>query len=360
MAEPLKNQLDKAFILDLADLLKRYERSFHKDAFVKVVLDKNWDNRELKDRTNHVAASMMEAITGTYTDKINTLRKVAPSFKGLKAFVFPATVEHFGIDYPEASFAALEEFTQYSTGEFAIRPFILRHREKAEQQILKWTKHSNEHVRRLASEGIRPLLPWASPLKCYKDDPSFVLKVVQKLLHDPSEYVRKSVANNLNDISKNHPDKVIAFTAKNIGKNALTDKLLHHACRTLLKSGNQETLELFGHSKHSNIQIQQLKVLPEKVRIGDTLHFQFTLKSAETNPQKLRIEYKIYFAKKNGTLSPKVFQLARGLYQKGTAAFNRTHRFTDFTTRKHYPGKHILAVIVNGVEKTRCSFTVYS
>jgi 3-methyladenine DNA glycosylase AlkC len=357
MAEPLKNLLSREFVNELTRDIRKTSKKFDDAYFVKTTL-KDWNQLELKDRTNRIAHGFHTSIPGNYEQQLQVLLSIHKSYKGLPAFVFPAFVEHFGIDFPEASFQALEHFTQLSTGEFAIRPFIRIHQKITERQILKWTKHSNQHIRRLSSEGIRPLLPWASPLREYIDNPEFVLKVIERLMQDSSEYVRKSVANSINDISKNQPDEVLNLVQKHLGKNDVTDRLLHHGARTLLKSGNQKVLKLFGHSHQIDTEVASVQLTPNTIRIGTAgqLHFNWKLKGK--NREKIRIEYHIGFLKKNGTLSYKVFQVLRGVVEPGTHSVKRKLNFTDLTTRKHLAGKHKLKIVINGVEKYSLDFNL--
>jgi 3-methyladenine DNA glycosylase AlkC len=357
MAEPLKNLLSREFVNELARDIRKTTKKFDDASFIKTTL-KDWNQLELKDRTNRIATSFHRCIPGNYEQQLQVLLSIHESYKGLPAFVFPAFVEHYGIDFPEASFSALEHFTQRSTGEFAIRPFIRAHRKITERQILKWTKHSNEHIRRLSSEGIRPLLPWASPLREYIENPEFVLGVIERLLHDPSEYVRKSVANSMNDISKNQPEVVLSLIEKYIGKNDITDRLLHHGSRTLLKAGNKQVLKLFGHSHQIDTAVISGRLTPNSIRIGSAAQLEFNWQLNGKKKEKIRIEYHVGYKKKNGTLSYKVFQVLRGVTEPGTHSVKRKLNFTDLTTRKHLPGKHKLKIVINGVEKYSLDFNL--
>ncbi len=351
--EPLKNALNSDFVNLLAKALKRADSNFDSGNFQKCCIDKSWDEKELKQRIRHIAKTIHDFLPYDYRKQIGILLRVAPAFRGLSALVFPDFVEEFGACDVDASLDALEMLTQYTTGEFAIRPLVSAEREKVMRQVKKWAKHSNEHVRRLASEGIRPRLPWAKPLHEFKKNPETVLEILDLLKNDKSEYVRRSVANNLNDIAKDHP-KLILKTAKNwIGKSEATDKLLKHACRTLLKQGNPEALNIFGFKQNIPATIEKFRIQNPKISIGDTLSFGFDLHNQSKKSQQLRIEYIVHFLKNNGKHSAKVFQLSSRQFPPGITSFTRTHRFKDFTTRKHYPGKHMIAIAINGVEKAQ-------
>jgi 3-methyladenine DNA glycosylase AlkC len=356
--EPLKNLLSADFVSQLSKAFKKADPNFDAAKFQKSCIDKSWNEKELKQRIRHISKTIHDFLPYHYKKQIGILLKVAPNFGGLASLVFPDFVEVYGLADIDVSLDALEILTQLSTAEFAIRPLISAQQKKVMQQVKKWAKHPNEHVRRLASEGIRPRLPWAAPLSQFKKNPAEVLQVLEILKNDPSEYVRRSVANNLNDIAKDHPDLLLK-TAKNwIGKSEETDKLLKHACRTLLKQGNVTALGLFGFSKNFNASIQKFKIQNPKISIGDTLSFSFELTNDSKKTQQLRIEYIVHFLKNNGKHSQKVFQLSSKHFLPGTTAFKRTHRFKDFTTRKHYPGKHFIVIAVNGVEKVKADVMV--
>lgn len=351
--EPLKNMLNADFVCLLANALKKADANFDESRFQHSIIDKTWKEKELKQRIRHISNAMNTFLPYPYRKQLGVLLKAAPAFRGLSALVFPDFIEVHGLNDVEASLDALEILTQYSTGEFAIRPLVSKDQKLVLKRVKQWAKHSNEHVRRLATEGIRPRLPWATPLPDFKKDPSKVLEILEILKNDSSEYVRRSVANNLNDITKDHPALVLKTAKQWVGKTEETDKLLKHACRTLLKQGNTEALGIFGFSSKVNASIGKFEIRNSKLKIGETLAFDFILKNEAKKSQQLRLEYVVYFMKNNGKHSKKVFQLSSKHFEPGEISFKRTHRFTDFTTRKHYPGEHLLAISINGVEKVK-------
>lgn len=256
--------------------------------------------------------------------------------------------------------SALAHFTKYASSEFAIRAFILQDETRTMRQMLDWAKSDNHHVRRLASEGCRPRLPWAIALPAFKKDPQPVLKILKSLMSDDSEYVRRSVANNLNDISKDNPDIVIQWAERWLDKNRETDRIIKHACRTLLKAGNQHVLSLFGFTEPGHIEVSQFKLQPA-VSLGEKLEFSFKLSSNETQISRgkigmCRIEFAIDFVKSNNSLSRKVFKIAEADYPENKKVVNRYFSFKEISTRKYYAGKHKLTVIINGVEMSSGTF----
>ena len=238
MPEPLKNRYNKRFVSDLSAEIKKEYSAFDTEGFTQSIFDKSWKDEELKQRMRHITESLHQFLPANYKKALAILKPVSSKFSGFEPMFFPDYVECYGLDDFDASISALETFTKYSSSEFAVRPFIIRHEKKMMAQMKKWSVSKNHHVRRLSSEGCRPRLPWAMSLPKYIDDPEPVLAILLTLLEDDSEYVRRSVANNLNDIAKDHPEIIFKITKQYIGRSENTDKLLKHACRTLLKQGN--------------------------------------------------------------------------------------------------------------------------
>jgi len=269
-------------------------------------------------------------------------------------------VECYGLHDFATSMPALEHFTKYSSSEFAVRTFILQDEKRMMKQMLHWANSDNHHVRRLATEGCRPRLPWAISLPAFKNNPEPVLTILKTLMKDNSEYVRRSVANNLNDISKDNPETVLRWSEKWLGDTKETDWIIKHACRSLLKQGNTQALSLFGFSDSKHIKLGLFKVQP-KVTLGEKLHFSFLLKSQRPQPGhngigKCRIEFAIDFMKANNKQSRKVFKISEGEYFEKEKQVSKVFSFKKISTRKYYAGKHRLTIIVNGVDQTSKPF----
>jgi 3-methyladenine DNA glycosylase AlkC len=358
MAEPLKYMYNEALIEKLGSGIQHTYQKFDTKAFTKSVFDNEWEDRELKSRMRHITNKLGQFLPSNYSDALKVMEQTADQFSGFEAVLFPDFVEVFGIDHPEISLPALEYFTQFSTSEFAIRPFIIQDSKNTMQQMLKWSKHENHHMRRLASEGCRPRLPWAMALEEFKKDPAPILQLLENLKNDESEYVRKSVANNLNDIAKDHPDITLKTAKSWKGKTKNTDWIVKHACRTLLKQGHRETLMLFDFGDPKCIIVSNLRTKKKTIKIGDDLHFSFDLYSDQKEKSLLRVEYKIYYMKANGKQSPKIFKITENYYGQTTVTFNRKQAFTNFSTRKHYPGQHKVSIVINGKEMVETTFNV--
>ncbi len=359
MAEPFKNYFNEKLVEELADSISVIHKKFDKKKLMKTVFDNEWEERELKDRMRHITNSLSETFNMEYVDSLKILRQVADDFEGFTSIMFADYVEVYGLDNFKESIQALEQFTKKSSSEFAVRPFIIKYPDKMMKQMLKWSKSKNHHVRRLSSEGCRPRLPWAMGLPEFKKDPAPVLLILENLKNDESEYVRKSVANNLNDISKDHPELVLKIAKEWYGKTKETDWIVKHACRTLLKKGNKEALKLFGVSKSVASEVTRLKMDESKVKIGSITNFSFDVKLKEKKAQKLRLEYKVHYVNASGGISQKIFKISEVELQPGEVkSYKKKLSFKDLTIRKHYPGKHLLMIIVNGVEKKAVNFTL--
>ncbi|MDX1958530.1 MAG: DNA alkylation repair protein [Leptospiraceae bacterium] len=369
MPEPLKNLYSKNFIETLATDISKVYSQFNSKEFITNVLEQGWKDKELKERMRHITICLKKFLPEDYTKAVSILVKTTKLHRKKTALtekidfcdlVFPDFVEVYGLDDYEVSIPALEEFTKISSSESAIRHFIIRYPEKTMKQMLFWAKNPNHKVRRLASEGSRPRLPWTIALNAYKKDPTPILPILEILKEDSSLYVRRSVANNLNDISKDNPEIVLQLAQKWIGKNEDTNWILKHACRGLLKKGNPTALKIFGFNVEAKkIEVNHLSLKKDKIKIGETLFFSFDLFLKEKKGKKLRLEYAIDYVKSNGKLSRKVFILTEKEFQPETNySFHRKQSFRDMTTRVHYTGTHSLTILINGLEYQSIQFEV--
>jgi len=360
MAEPLKNLFSKELVNSLANHIKQQHKKFNSRTFIDDVFDNIWNEKELKQRMRHITDCLNKHIPLPYQQQIEILSEVAPQFKGFTAMIFPDFIEVYGLDNLTTSIKALELFTQYSSSEFAVRPFIIKYPKEMLKQHIKWAQHQNYHVRRLASEGIRPRLPWALALTAFKKDPTPVLTVLELLKNDESEYVRKSVANCLNDISKDHPDLALKIVNNWKGITKETDWIVKHASRGLLKQGNIDALKTFGLNNQVHAKVTQLKLSKNILKIGDEFSFETSIQLLDKIVHQIRVEYNIYFMKSNGKQTPKIFQIGTYFIKpKQEITLKRKHKFADLTTRKHYIGEHIITVVVNGKELARQTFVLH-
>lgn len=359
MPQPLKDLFfNTDTVQKLAELLQAQHPIFDIEFFKNQVLVQNWSALNLKQRLRHITLCMHESLALPYIETLRIFEQVAPAYTGFGGIIFPEYVELFGLDEPALSFQALEYLTQFSTAEYAIRPFIERYRAETLTQIQQWTTHGNEHVRRLASEGLRPRLPWGKQLKFLIDDPSPALPILEALKADESEYVRRSVANHLNDISKDHPNLVLAIAERwQTDEHPHTNRILTHALRTLLKKGNTQALQQQGVSQDTEFVLNKCALLQPNIAIGESLDFEIEIQINGNGTTPVRIEYQIEYVKADGTLSPKVFHLfTRPVNAPTVLKINRNRSFVNLSTRKHYPGTHYFTLLLNGLPATRLPF----
>ncbi len=357
MPEKLKDLFfTTSSIAELREAIAQAYPAFDKERFMALVLDATWEDKELKQKMRHVTECLHETLPADYPEALEILKQVAPSASGFEAMCFPDYVECYGTDHWDLSLPALAFFTRFSSSEFAIRPFLAQDPERAMEYLYTWAEDDNHHVRRLASEGCRPSLPWAMALPHFKKDPSLILPVLEKLKRDESEFVRKSVANNLNGISKDHPDLVLDICERWHGHNSNTDWIVKHACRTMLKAGNKRAMRLFGFAEPKHIRVVNLTLGQQALPIGDEQTFTFELTVDTDEACQVRLEYVMHFARPKGKVSRKVFQLREGSFEPGHHTISKRHSFVDQSTRKHFPGQHRIAIIVNGVEMAEANF----
>ena len=367
MPEPLKNVYSDDFILDFGRKVQAACGTFDAAAFSAAVLDETWDALPLKARTRRISVTLGMFLPSRYEAALDVLVAIADTCLGFPYLFFPDFVAVFGQakEHWDVSMKALEIFTQQSSSEFAIRPFILSDPKRAMSQMTVWAGHPNEHVRRLSSEGCRPRLPWGESLVMFKADPTPVLAVLELLKEDPSLYVRKSVANNLNDITKDNPDMILDVARRWIGKHPHTDWIIRQGCRTLIRKGNPRAMALFGYAdardQTSLVSSAFLSVKPSVLTLGEDCEIRYNLTFCEGNPIHVRIEYGIDFIKANGSTSRKSFLISDKTVPGGTRLVGtRMHGWKELTTRRHHPGVHRIVLLVNGRETAETAVTLQS
>ena len=358
MAEPLKNMFNEESIRSVALAIKSKYDQFRVEEFLKSTMDETWDGLELMARGRKISSTLKEYLPPDYREALTIMEKALTHYP--IAFFFPMFVELYGQDENDWDFSvsALGRTTEYWSAEFAVRPFIIKDEERMMAQMYAWSKHENEHIRRLSSEGCRPSLPWGQALVKYKQDPAPIIPILEQLKNDPSLFVRKSVANNINDISKTHPDLIIKLAKKWHGKNEGTDWILKHGCRTLLKKGNSDVLALFGYEDAKSVEVKDFALDKKAVSLGGDIVFSFTISSKKE--VKVRLEYGIDFVRLNGKRNRKIFQISEILLKENEEkTYSKKHSFAEISTRKYYPGKHTITLIVNGTEQGCLDFDLF-
>lgn len=358
MAEPLKNSFGADVPRAIARMIAAISPRFNEKAFVRSVLE-GYDDLELMPRAWKIAHALRRYLPGDYEQALAILlasldrqsKRTAAS--GMGAFVFLPHVffvAEYGLDHFDASMRAQYLLTQRFTAEFSIRRYLERHQTATLARLAEWTTDPSEDVRRLISEGTRPRLPWAPRLRAFQADPRPVLALLERLKDDPSLYVRRSVANNLNDIGKDHPD-VLVETATRWLENATAERrwIIRHALRSAVKRGEAGALHVLGFGERAVVAVKKVRITPSRPRIGSSVGITCEVASQASGVQRVLVDLRIHYVKANGKQSPKVFKLKTvELAPKETIRFNKSLALTQLTTRTHYPGPHRIELLVNG------------
>jgi len=357
MADALKDMFNKQFYQRLAMEFSKADKNFHAENFQKDVL-KGLAEMSLNQRLRHTTVTMKKYLPADYSRSLDIIYQVIPAFKShYTCFIFPDFVGQYGHDHVSLSLDALKELTKFGTSEFAIREYIKRDLKGTLKVMNKWAVDENVHVRRLASEGCRPRLPWSFNIAEIMANPELTRPILEKLKADSELYVKKSVANHLNDFSRTHTDWMLDLVNSWDKKNEHTAWIIKHASRTLIKKGHPGSLAVFDFEKNVKLELKNLKLKSPKIKIGDDLGFSFDIVSGKSKAQKLVIDYAVHYAKKSGTAGRKVFKLKELQLQPGAnVTISKKQSFKDFSTRKHYPGKHALEIMVNGKSYAKKEF----
>ncbi|WP_417465090.1 DNA alkylation repair protein [Kordiimonas sp.] len=367
--EPFKNYFNQDLIEKTADIFDRGPARFDRKHFVTLAAAE-LEGLELKERATQIMHALDQTLPAGFDEfeeaVLASLHKSEdPSGEGLTfdgsglmgfaAWPITDLVTHRGLRAPERALPLLKEVTKRFTAEFAIRPFLVEHRDYTLSVLNGWVDDRSRHVRRLVSEGTRPRLPWGLRLSEFVADPAPILPFLNALRDDKEDYVRRSVANSLNDIAKDHPDMVAEIAHDWLdGASANRTRLVRHACRTLLKAGHGKTLAAFGYEPVDGLTCD-LSILTPKVVFGKALEFEAIIKApVQTAP--VMVDYAIHFAKANGGTAPKVFKWKDAKLQGGHLCATRRHAIKPITTRRYYEGNHMLELFVNGISVASADF----
>ncbi|MFM7605184.1 MAG: DNA alkylation repair protein [Prosthecobacter sp.] len=344
----LKDWFDEQRYRSLAKLLRSIEPRFDSKSFLQLVLE-GLEERTLMQRLHQCAAATNATLSGSYRSKIAVLQKLAPHIDHdfVSIFLCDFTAS-FGLEDFDFSMEALRFFTRFGSAEFAVRPFIMADQKRALATMHRWTSDSDEKVRRLSSEGSRPRLPWSMRLPSLIQNPEPTAAILEALKNDVSLFVRRSVANHLNDITKDHPELVMARLETWDLQSESIRWISRHACRTLIKCGHPRALKLFGFGQKAAVEAQ-LTVSPVRLSLGQHLQITTEIHSTSNKPQQLVIDYVIHYVKTRGSTFAKVFKWTEMvLPARGRILLTKSQLIRDFSTRKHHPGHHVIDLQING------------
>lgn len=363
MPEPFKNLISPARIKQLGGRIALVHPQFPAAAFVKDAC-RGLAEMELKARVRHVAAVLHQHLPDSYSRALKILLKMlettpAPPNEEFGLWPVCQFIEDYGLDDFDRSLQAMPQVTQHFSCEFAVRPYLLHDTKAALRHIREWITHDSDRVRRLVSEGTRPRLPWGQRLPMFQDDPAPVIRLLDKLYRDESEFVRRSVANNLNDISKDHPQLAVATLERWREKpGPKFEQLLHHALRTLLKQGHPSALALRGFAPLRRLSAR-LALQRDCIGLGEALPFSLELHNQHGKAQSLMIDYALHLQKSRGGQKPKVFKWTQRTLQQGERlVLEKAHALKAVTVRHYYAGEQMLEILVNGQSVARASFTL--
>lgn len=362
MATPFKERINPAAITRVADALSAASPAFDRAAFITTATT-GLEALELKARVEHVATALGQHLPADFGQAtallLSTLGEpvstdapdAAPDESGLRGFAAWPMVRFIslrGLEHPAVALPALGEITSRFTSELSIRHFIIGHPEAAWAAIDGWAEHADPHRRRLASEGTRPRLPWGIRLQASVADPSQGLKIIDRLKDDPELYVRRSVANHLNDICKDNPEIALATAERwSSGGPSTRAWVIKHGLRTLIKAADPRALALVGLPP-VEVEVEGFTVAPSVAK-GARLPWQATIRHAGAEEARLRVDYLLHLVRKSGKRTAKAFHVADLSLGAGEArAYDRHHDFRPISTRRYYPGTHRLELRVNG------------
>lgn len=359
MAEPLKNSFGDRIPRRIAAAITAVHPQFDGRAFLREAL-LEYDALSLTARAERIARALRRYLPADYPRAIAVLLaslgpKLPPEdgVKGMAPFLYlphVIFVRLFGLEHFEESMRAQHELTQRFTAEFSIRAFLEKYPQETLARLRAWARDPSADVRRLVSEGTRPRLPWAPRLRAFQADPRPVLELLELLKDDPALYVRRSVANNLNDISKDHP-ALACETARRWLQDATPQRrwIVRHALRSAIKRGDPRALTLLGFGRRASVTISKRSVAPKRVRIGGEVTIELTITSAAARTQRLMADLRVHYVKASGKARAKVFKLkALELAPRSAVTLRKKLSLANLTTRTHYPGLHRVDVLLNG------------
>ena len=361
MAGTLKSRFGEPVVRQIAGEIAAVHPGFAAAAFVADAVA-GLDRLELTARGWHVAEALRRHLPPEFPRAARTLiASLGPDLAMTDDFGFTVFrylphvffAARYGTGHFEEAMELQHELTRRFSAEYSIRVFLEQDPPRTLRRLERWARDPSVHVRRLVSEGTRPRLPWAPQLRAFRQDPAPVLRLLELLKDDPELYVRRSVANNLNDIGKDHPQLLVDVARRWLRERpASRDRawIVGHALRSLVKRGHPGALAVLGYGAAPRVRVAAAEVSPRRLRLGGTLRFSLDLVSTATRGQELLADYAVHYVKASGKTAPKVFKLRKLVIPAGgRVSLEGRISFVDLTTRRHYPGVHRLELLLNGV-----------
>ncbi|HAT55397.1 MAG TPA: DNA alkylation repair protein [Lactobacillus sp.] len=355
MADALKDVYSPEFLNQLGHSIAHHYATFDVSKFIDDTMTDQWESLKLMERRDQITAALHEQLPANFNETAQILRDISTTITGFAALCLPNYVAMYGLDDWQVAMKTLGVLTQTSSAEFAIRPFLVKYPQQTIAQMTSWSQSTDVDQRRLASEGIRPRLPWGIRLKQFVEDPTPIFPILANLITDQSQYVQKSVANNLNDISKDHPQQVIDFCQTYWHTSQTVDWIINRALRTLFKAGNPAVLALLGYDEQDAGELTNIKFTTDStsVTLNQTSVFNYQLTNASNTDLPLYIGYRVHYVKKNQQTSAKDFFVKRvNLKSQQTLDGQFKLAWKQLTTRTLYAGMHHIELLVNTVPVT--------
>lgn len=366
MAEPLKNRYGPEVPRQIAHMMTGVHPAFPTEVFLRDVLQ-GYEPLDLMQRARHMSAALRRCLPQDYNLAAEIMiASLGPVLErtegmGMAPFVYLPHVffvADYGLDHFELSMRAQHALTQRFTAEFSMRPYLVRHRDATLARLEVWAQDPSVHVRRLVSEGTRPRLPWAPRLREFQSDPRPVLRLLELLKDDTEIYVRRSVANNLNDIGKDHPQLLVDTAGRWLqGASPQRQWVVRHALRSAVKRGEAGALKVLGFGGQVDVALANVRVAPQKVLRGGAVSITLDIRNTAKQEQDVLVDLRVFYMKANGKPSPKVFKLKALQMAPGeSASLSKTISLAEMTTRRHYPGLHRVELLLNGQSRPLGSF----
>lgn len=318
------------------------------------------DDLTLMERVRRIAETLDTLLPADFAATLEIVHAAAP--KIATSFLTLALCEWVsirGLNDLERSMEALRRLTVLCSAEFAVRPFLRNDLPGALAIMETWTRDPDERVRRLASEGCRPRPPWSFRLDALVTDPSPTRPILEALRNDPNPDVRRSVANHLNDVTKDNPDTALGWLESWSRDDPAQAWIVKHALRSLIKRGDPRALALIGVNARVDAEVEAFSVSPAVAPAGGSVRLAVRLRSTAETARRFVIDYAVHYVKKSGESRPKVFKLRLVDLAPGeTLEIEREHALADLSTRRHHPGLHAIELLVNGSSVARGEFTL--
>jgi 3-methyladenine DNA glycosylase AlkC len=357
MSGQLKDQFGPSVPRAIAAMIRAVHAGFPHDAFLRDALA-GYGPLSLTGRGFHIADALRKHLPHEYPRAVDILLVSAmqphdhKASGGMASFLFMPHlyfIAKHGLDHFEDSMRAQHALTQRFTAEYSIRAFLEKHPQKTLERLREWASDPSHHVRRLVSEGTRPRLPWAPRLRAFQQDPRPVIELLESLKDDPELYVRRSVANNLNDIGKDHPEVLIKIARRWL-RDAGPERqwIVRHALRSAVKRAEPGALAALGYGREAVVTLRNKTVAPSSPRIGGHVSIGFELANHSRKPARVLADLVVYFVKARG-YGAKTFKLRSLTLPPGeSVALAKRIGLRQLTTRKHYPGVHRVEALLNG------------